>query len=1000
MPPAPDEHILHYRITRSLGAGGMGEVYLAQDERLGRHVALKFLPRADSTDPERRERLRREARALAALSHPGIAAIYALEEHGDRLFLVMEFIEGETLAQRLERRPLPVDELIERGRVLADALAHAHGRGVIHRDVKPSNILITPDGATKLADFGLALHEGDTRLTAEGSTAGTAEHMSPEQTRGEPLDKRSDIFSLGVVLYEALTGKRPFSRPTLEATFHAIRSEQPEPPTALRSGIPLELERIIMKCIRKEPADRYQHADEIASDLRALRATTVASTSVSGAPSGPSGSSGRAGTATAPAPGAPPRRSRKLLLLIPAILLVAALAYLFGGLRPQQGGEAQAAERSIAVLSFQNMQDPADPRREAAMAASLLNVGLGESQVIPVVGAQRVQDVLRQMGKADRPLSGADALDVGRRAGATYIVTGYVYQTTPDVVLAAEVASTANGAVLTSRRVRVPGGEQGMFAAIDSLTAALRDGLAQAGFGVKQKPVDIAELTTRSPAAYRAYTRGLDMLYRGDMQDAAGAFRGAVAADSTFALAWYHLAVAGWWAHDNAEAQRNVQTALRSGHRLAARDKDALRALATLIAGDYPSAANQYRALAQRYPDDKELHYGLGEALFHSEDDLDGARAALDRAIALDSTFAVAYMHVIDIDVMREDLPRARADAQRFRQADPTNPIPQGLEMSAQGRLGDAEGALQTSREVLARHPESGDAQRMHFILLELTSHPDSARALLDHVVASGIRIDPADLAYARAWLAVSEGRFRDAERETARFRAGTSRTHAAEMAAPILELRARALVQLGRNDEAMAVARQQRDAIRRILPVGSNGGMIPYTRWALRVGRTAEAKQALREFERSMAREDTRISRNTRDYLAATIALAEGRAQEAVRLMKNGQPAGPPFRRNADRRWLLARALIAAGDRDRAVPELQAVVARAPYASDPDMLFQSMVVLAKEYERLDRKDEALALYRRVADQYVHADPGVAANEEAKAAIARMERARAQAASD
>src|SRR5258705_5724891 len=286
--PAPDERLLHYRILRPLGAGGMGEVYLAEDERLGRRVALKFLPRADATDPERRERLRREARALASLSHPGIAAIYAREEHQDRLFLVMEFIEGETLAQRLTRRPLPVPELIERGRVLAEALTQAHARGVIHRDIKPSNILITPEGQTKLADFGLALHEGDTRLTAEGSTAGTAEHMSPEQTHGAALDARSDIFSLGVVLYEALTGTRPFARPTLEATFHAIRAEDPEPPTSLRSGIPLELERIVMKCLRKDPGARYQHAEDLAADLRALGSTSSSSVAAGGATGVPS----------------------------------------------------------------------------------------------------------------------------------------------------------------------------------------------------------------------------------------------------------------------------------------------------------------------------------------------------------------------------------------------------------------------------------------------------------------------------------------------------------------------------------------------------------------------------------------------------------------------------------------------------------------------------------------------------------------------------------------
>jgi len=983
-PPRPDERILHYRILRTLGAGGMGEVFLAEDERLGRRVALKFLPRADSADPERRERLRREARALASLSHAGIAAIYALEEHGDRLFLVMEYIEGETLAERLARRPLPVDELIDRGRVLADALAHAHGRGVIHRDVKPSNILIAPDGATKLADFGLALHDGETRITSAGSTAGTAEHMSPEQTRGEALDGRSDIFSLGVVLYEALTGKRPFARPTLEATFHAIRSEQPEPPTALRSGIPLELDRIIMKCLRKEPAERYQHAEELASDYRALRATTT------GAPVAPSGTVPR------------PRRSRRksLLLLAPALLVILAIVYLPGGLRPRGGDKAQAAQRSIAVLSFQNMQDPADSHREAVMAASLLTVGLGESQTIPVVGAQRVHDVLRQMGKTDQALSGAAALDVGRRAGATYVVTGYIYQTSPDVVLAAEVASTENGSVLTSRRVTVPGGEQGLFAAVDSLTAALRDGLAKAGFGVRERQVNVAELTTRSPGAYRAYIHGLDLLYRGDMGNAADAFRSAVLADSTFALAWYNLAVATWWGHDFSEAEHEVKAALQGGDRLSARDRDALRGLQALIESDYPRAAVIYSGMIRRYPNDKELYYGLGEALYHSEDDLDGARAALDRAIALDSTFAVAYTHVIDIDVLKEDLPRALADAERFTRADPSNPYPATLRMSALGRLGDADGALQAAREIVARNPESYEGQKKRFDLLVMAGKPDSAQAILDNLKASGVSVDQASLHSAHALIEFSEGRIRDVERETASMSQLIRKEDRVEVVYPLMSFRARALGQLGRTDEAMAVVRAQYQVARRMFGDASISGLPQYAKLAVDLGRIQEARGLLRRLEEMTSRRNTTCNRNARDFTAGLIALAEGKADTAVRLFTHGRPLGPPDGRETWHRSYLARALIAADQRDRAVEELRAVIARAPYNGDPELLFGSMVLLAREYERSGKKDEALALYRRVAHQYQHADPGYAANEEAKAAIARMEHARAQSSAD
>jgi tetratricopeptide (TPR) repeat protein/predicted Ser/Thr protein kinase len=982
--PTPDERVLHYRILRPVGAGGMGEVYLAEDERLGRRVALKFLPRADSSDPERRERLRREARALASLSHHGIAAIYALEEHHDRLFLVMEFIEGETLAQRLARRPLPVPELIERGRVLADALAHAHTRGVIHRDVKPSNILITPEGATKLADFGLAIHEGDTRLTAEGSTAGTAEHMSPEQTHGTALDARSDIFSLGVVLYEALTGTRPFARPTLEATFHAIRAEEPEPPTSLRSGIPLELERIVMKCLRKDPGARYQHAEDLAADLRALGGVTSASAT-------------RAAMTTA----SPPRqRKRTLLLLIPAFLLVIALAYLLSGLRPGAKEEAQAAQRSIAVLAFQNMQDPADSKREAVMAASLLTVGLGQSQVIPVVGAQRVHDVLRQMGKADQPITGADALDVGRRAGASFIVTGYIYRTQPDVVLAAEIASTADGSVLTSRRVQAPGGEQGLFAAVDSLTVALRDGLAQAGFGVKASPIDLAAATTRSPAAYRAYVLGLDRLYRGNMGDAARDFQSAVGADSTFALAWYQLAVATWWDNDFPAAAEEVRTALRLGKRLTERDRDGLRALGFLVAGKYDAAIEAYERLTRRYTQEKELFYGLGEALYHSEGDPAAARAALNSAIALDSTFAVAYIHVIDLDVNAEDLRGALDHAERLQRADPANPLGLELKMSALGRLGDPEGALRTSREIIAHHPESEEAQAKHFMLLLMIGEADSSRAVLDRVTRDRLPIDPADLEFARTIILYSEGRFQEAERESRKLRPVLRPDASVITTVNTLSMRTKALLASGRVAEAIAAARDQFETTQRMY---SARGIVvgnPVVDAFCDAGHPEMTAPVIKAYERVIAERNLIVDRRALDYNKAVIALAENRPKEALRLIRTGRPYGPPDGRDAMRSYALARALLGVGDRDRAREELRRVVARGLYGTDPDILFPAMVLLAREEERAGRKNEALALYRRVARQYRRADPGFKLAEEARAGAARLERAGAQAAAD
>ncbi|MGH7681427.1 MAG: serine/threonine-protein kinase, partial [Candidatus Eiseniibacteriota bacterium] len=522
------DRFLHYRIVGPLGQGGMGEVFLAEDERLGRKVALKFLPRSAAVDPEAEERLRREARSLAALSHPNIAAVYALESEGRRSCLVMELIEGETLAAKIARRPLPVAEAAAIGGGVAAALAHAHSKGVIHRDVKPANILLTPQGVAKLTDFGIAQVERATRLTAEGFTPGTVAYMSPEQARGTPLDGRSDVFSLGAVLYEALTGVRAFAADRPEATLLAVQTHEPEPPSALRSGIPLELERIVLKCLKKDPALRYQHADDVTADLKALE-TSVATV-----------------TATTPsatvAPQAKKRGPRRILIAIGTALVVAVI-YLLGPYRPSLRPEppaAEAAEKTIAVLSFQNLEDANDPHGAAPIATSLLTVGLGESQVMPVLSAQRIHDILRQMGKPNEVVKGTEALEVARRAGAAYVVTGYIYATEPNVVLAAEVASTSNGKVLTACKTQTAGGDRGLFAAVDSLTASLRDGLARAGFGVRQSAIDVAGLTTQNPVAYRAYVRGLDRLYQSDWDGADRSFRTAIASDSTFALSWYY----------------------------------------------------------------------------------------------------------------------------------------------------------------------------------------------------------------------------------------------------------------------------------------------------------------------------------------------------------------------------------------------------------------------------------------------------------------------------
>jgi eukaryotic-like serine/threonine-protein kinase len=644
-----------YRLLEKLGEGGMGEVYRALDTQLERTVALKLLAPHALGDEENHARFAREAKASAVIDDPHVCQVFEIGEADGQPYISMAFIEGPTLKDRIAERPLRLGEALDYAIQAGEGLKAAHTRGIVHRDVKSANLMVSLQGQVKVMDFGLAQFNGQSMLTKPGTMLGTVSYMAPEVAQGRAADRRSDIWSLGVVLYEMLTGRLPFEGANDQSVLYAAISTDHEPVTALRAGIPMEVDRILGKALAKDPDDRYQYIDELLVDLRALRRAV---------------DSGKAGVAPAA------RRSRKRVwyAAVAGVLVLFAGAGLYWGLNRE--GAAREAAESIAVLPLRNLSGDHEQEYFADGITEALITDLSKISALRVTSQRSVM----QYKEARKPLP-----EIARELGVRTILEGSVIREGTRVRVTAQLIEAA-----TDRNLWAESYEREL-----SSVMILQGEIARAvasGVKVQLRPEDEQRFNrTRevNPATYEAYLKGMFYLNKGASYDHAKGMEylhKAVALDPADAQAYAGLALGYVEESHGAEAKGDSLTRAKAA---------ALRAVKL-----DPSQAEAWAA--------------LGFIQGYWEWDWDNAFRSVDRALEANPSLPIAYYHRSWFHFLFDRMDLAIEDHIRAQRLDPFNPMHTGWLAELYRANGQKDKAREELDRVFAMSP---DYPPGHFIV-------------------------------------------------------------------------------------------------------------------------------------------------------------------------------------------------------------------------------------------------------------------------------------------